>query len=145
MDNPQQVLLHLTSRGAKVRTLEQGAIGKFTNMATQPINNINKYGLLHYSIPKQMDLLNDANRSFTLRIRFHSGKFIDIPVILPAMDYYGMRLDYATDDARSPRSSRRRSTGRSRSTGQRTKQRSMLYSLWIVARRCAIAWGASSR
>ena len=102
MDNPQQVLLHLTSRGAKVRTLEQGAIGKFTNMATQPINNINKYGLLHYSIPKQMDLLNDANRSFTLRIRFHSGKFIDIPVILPAMDYYGMRLDYATDDAGLP-------------------------------------------
>ena len=102
MDNPQQVLLHLTSRGSRVRTLEEGGVGRFTNMSTQPINNINKYGLLHYSIPKTLDLLDDTNRAFTMRIVFESDAYIDVPVILPDMDYYNMRLDNNTDDLGQP-------------------------------------------
>ena len=100
MDNPQQTLLHLTSRGATVRTQEPGSIGKFTNMSTQPINNINKYGLLHYSIPKTMDLLDHENRTFQIRVVFTGSKEnhseevdILIPVTLPELDYYHMTLD----------------------------------------------------
>ena len=92
MDNPRQVLLHLTSRGENVRTLEPGRVGQFTNMSQQPINNINKFGLLHYSIPKVMDLVNAENRRFTIRIKYDDGAHLDIPVTLPMMDYYRMKV-----------------------------------------------------
>jgi len=99
MDNPQQTLLHLTSRGGKVRTQQTGAVGRFINQVGQPINNINKFGLLHYSIPKTLDFLDEGNRTFGIRVTYRQtlagGKNVtlDIPVTLPLMDYYNMKVD----------------------------------------------------
>jgi hypothetical protein len=98
MNDPQQVLLHLTSRGNNVRTLVPGAAGKFLNQTKQPIKNINKFGLLHYSVPKVLDFLTEENRTFSIRLTFGANaagasQSVEIPVTLPLMDYYNMRLD----------------------------------------------------
>jgi hypothetical protein len=93
MDNPTQQLLHLTSRGSNVRSKETGLIGQFANLTTQPINNINKFGLLHYSIPKTIDLLSAENRSFNIVVTYQEGPPVTIPAMLPIMDYYNMAVD----------------------------------------------------
>ena len=97
MDNPRQTLLHLTSRGEDVRTLETGGVGKFTNMSQQPINDVNKFGLLHYSIPKTLDLMDHTSRSFSMLIEFNDGVNIQIPVTLPLLDYYRMYVNTMAD------------------------------------------------
>ncbi len=91
MDNPNQYLVHLTSRGPKVYG-QDGAAGKFKCVTTQPLKDINKFGLLHYSIPKQMDPLTSANNQFTLRLKFSeedaNGRvYLDVPVTIPELDY----------------------------------------------------------
>ena len=95
-ENPKQMLLHLTSRGSRVRSLVAGGT-RFTNMTQQPINDVNRFGLLHYSIPKIMDYLSDENRTFTMRIRFKAGNPVDIPVTLPQLDYYSTTVDSLGD------------------------------------------------
>jgi hypothetical protein len=97
MDHPQQVLLHLTSRGSNVRTRETGLVGQFANLTTQPINNINKFGLLHYSIPKTLDLICPENRSFNMVVTYQEGLPVTIPVTLPVMDYYNTKIDNIDD------------------------------------------------
>jgi len=91
MDNPNQHLIHLTSRGPKVYG-EDGSAGKFKCVTTQPLKDINKFGLLHYSIPKQMDPLTSANNTFTLRLKFgevdaNGRDVLDVPVTIPELDY----------------------------------------------------------
>ena len=94
MDNPNQHLIHLTSRGPKVFG-QDGAVGKFKCVTSQPIKDVNKFGMLHYSIPKALDTVTDYNNRFTLRLRFHKAdargrSVIDVPVTLPQLDYYNM-------------------------------------------------------
>ena len=98
MDNPTQQLLHLTSRGSNVRTKEAGLVGQFANLTTQPINNVNKFGLLHYSIPKTLDLVTAENRSFNITIIYQDGPPVTIPVTLPIMDYYNLTVDSLDDE-----------------------------------------------
>ena len=98
MDNPTQQLLHLTSRGSSVRTRSTGLVGQFANLTSQPINNVNKFGLLHYSIPKTLDLLNAENRSFNIVVNYEAGPSVTIPVTLPVMDYYNITLDDIDDN-----------------------------------------------
>ena len=66
MENPTQSLLHVTNIGDRVRSLHPSDPAKFINETTQPIRNVNKYGLLHYSIPKTLDTLQFDNSDFTL-------------------------------------------------------------------------------
>ena len=72
-ENARQMLLHLTSRGPNVRTTDVGGT-RFTNMSQQPINDVNRFGLLHYSIPKVMDFVDDSNRRFEMNVQFYDGK-----------------------------------------------------------------------
>ena len=95
MISPDQTLLHLTSRGSRVRTLEDGAVGQWINSSQQPIHNVNKFGLLHYSVPKTLDTVHATNRQFTILFRYKDGTTKSIPVTLPLMDYYGTTLDSA--------------------------------------------------
>ena len=48
--NASETLLHMTSRGSSVQTAELGNPGQFINFTSQPINDVNKIGLLHYVI-----------------------------------------------------------------------------------------------
>ena len=86
MNNPGQYLVHLTSRGPKVFGRD-GACGSFKCYTTQPMKDINKFGLLHYSIPKTLDHVQENNRRFSIRLRFLNGNTVDIPVALPLLDY----------------------------------------------------------
>ena len=94
MNDPRQYLLHLTSRGNRVRN--NGDVGQFINYSKQPIKDINKFGLMHYSIPKMIDPLSAANNTFNIRLeaaqRWTDGfitydNFVDIPVTIPLLDY----------------------------------------------------------
>ena len=101
MDNPQQHLIHLTSRGPKVYG-QDGAVGKFKCVTTQPLKDINKFGLLHYSIPKQIDPLTRANNSFDLRLRFHAPDAngrdtFNVTVTLPELDYNNVLVSSEVD------------------------------------------------
>ena len=98
MQTPNQQLLHVTSRGSRVRKIGDGTIGKFSNLSMQAINDINKFGLLHYSIPKILDTVDADNRSFVLRVVYSDNVYIDIPVTLPEMDYYNMSVDTIDSD-----------------------------------------------
>ena len=66
MDNPGQFLIHITNRGDKVFSTQIGDVEQFSVNTRQPIKDINKFGLLHYSIPKQIDMLNETNNEFSI-------------------------------------------------------------------------------
>ena len=93
MISPDQTLLHLTSRGSRVRALMPGATGQWINASQQPMHNVNKFGLLHYSVPKTLDMVDEENRTFTLRFAYNDGYAQEIPVVLPMMDYYNITVD----------------------------------------------------
>ena len=105
MDNPGQFLIHLTNRGDKVFSTQIGDVEKFTVNTRQPIKDINKFGLLHYSIPKQIDMLNQTNNRFTIFLGFEDGTEVEVPVELPILDYYSIATTYntAAGDARQVR------------------------------------------
>ena len=97
MQSANQLLLHLTSRGSTVRKLGAGVIGKFINQSNQPIRDVNRFGLLHYSIPKVLDFLSEENRKFTIRFTYRNGTQHNVRVILPLMDYYSITEDRAQE------------------------------------------------
>jgi hypothetical protein len=96
MNDPGQYLVHMTSRGPKVAGVD-GQVGDFKCYTTQPIKDINKFGLLHYSVPKMLDHVQDSNRTFTVRLQFQAGTFVDIPVSLPMLDYNDMYVTQTHD------------------------------------------------
>ena len=99
MISPEQTLLHLTSSGIRVRK-KDGMAGSFINDTNQPLRNVNKFGLLHYSIPKTLDMLTYRNRMFRIRFEFMNGEDAIIDVPLPLMDYHKMTIDATHDDDR---------------------------------------------
>ena len=88
---PQQTLLHLTSKGSNVRG--QGIASSFINESKQPLNNINKFGLLHYSIPKTLDLVDVGNSTFQIKFTYTDGHYVTVPVRLPLLDYFTTFVD----------------------------------------------------
>jgi len=58
-----------------------------------PLTNINKFGLMHYSIPKTLDMVDATNNTFILRIHYKTEEVQDVRVYLPVMDYYTMRVE----------------------------------------------------
>ena len=81
MDNPGQHLIHLTSRGPSVyNSFGVGGVGEFKVMAKQPLKDINKFGMLHYSVPKMCDHV--VNETFELFIKFADGNEIVVPVLV---------------------------------------------------------------
>ena len=97
MNNPGQYLVHMTSRGPKVFNQTDGGVGKFKCMVTQPLKDINKFGLLHYSVPKALDALTIHNNRFNLRFMFASGDNIVLPVSISTLDYYNARISQPLD------------------------------------------------
>ena len=89
MDNPSQYLVHLTSRGPEVSGAD-GYSGDFKVFMKQPIKDVNKFGLMMYSIPKTLDMITTANNQFTLEFEFRNGDQVFVPVYLPELDYYDM-------------------------------------------------------
>ena len=88
MDNPGQFLIHVTNRGPAVFGTYKGGMGEFKVMARQPLKDINKFGLLHYSIPKMCDATREE--TFFLQIQYGDGTSINVPVRMPNLDYYNM-------------------------------------------------------
>ena len=84
MDNPGQHLIHVTNRGPSVFGF--AGVGEFKVSMTQPVKDINKFGLLHYAVPKMVDHVVDEK--FTLRMRnYFDNQTIDISVEIPMADY----------------------------------------------------------
>ena len=100
MISPDQSMLHLTSRGPNVRKLYTGQIGTFINTSKHAINNVNKFGLLHYSIPKMLDHLDGTNRTFNLTLNYKNKNVGDhtLTVTLPTLDYYSITVDSVDDN-----------------------------------------------
>ena len=97
MNNPGQYLVHMTSRGPKVFNRRDGGVGQFKCMVTQPLKDINKFGLLHYSVPKALDALQINNNQFRLRFEFGSGTTLEVPVVISTLDYYNARVSQPMD------------------------------------------------
>ena len=91
MISPDQHLLHLTSRAPKVRGRITTA--SYINETKQALTNINKFGLLHYSLPKSLDMVDELNGSFYIRFIFAGSTFTDVQVDLPLVDYYQTKVD----------------------------------------------------
>ena len=66
MDNPGQFLIHVTNRGPAVFATNNGGVGEFKVVAKQPLKDINKFGLLYYSIPKMCDAVRDETFNFVI-------------------------------------------------------------------------------
>ena len=94
MNDPRQYLVHMTNRGSQVQADRPGDVGQFQCFTRAPMKDINKFGLIHYSIPKLLDTLDETNREFTIRIGYQLAQggmdYHDIPVRMPLMDYYNM-------------------------------------------------------
>ena len=73
MNDPGQYLVHMTSRGPKVSS-QDGAVGLFKCYTTQPMKDINKFGLLHYSIPKKLDHVQHNNNEFRIILQLTASK-----------------------------------------------------------------------
>ena len=98
MNNPGQYLIHMTSRGPKVFNQgKAGSVGLFKCMVQQPLKDINKFGLLHYSIPKVLDVLQTNNNSFFVTLTFGNGASHSIPVRIPLLDYYNATVSQEFD------------------------------------------------
>ena len=93
MDNPGQHLIHITNRGPGV--FGPADVGEFKLSMKQPLKDINKFGMLHYSVPKTIDHCLDEE--FVLRLKFGGQKTIDVPVKLPNLDYYNVRSSSIND------------------------------------------------
>ncbi len=66
MNEPGQYLIHFTNRGPKVFTNADGDVGTFKVAMKQPLKDINKFGLLHYSVPKMLDCVDETSGKFDL-------------------------------------------------------------------------------
>ena len=97
MDNPGQFLIHVTNRGPAVFSSQKGAVGEFKVMAKQPLKDINKFGLLHYSIPKMCDNIRDE--TFDFQIQYENGDMIEIPMRMPNLDYYNTLVSQLYDQS----------------------------------------------
>ena len=103
MNDPRQYLVHLTSRGESVQSNSDGEVGQFINFTRQPMKDINKFGLLHYSIPKTLDMLTGSNSRFDIRVTFgrdvNTNEIFEVvvPVFLPELDYYNCRIAQRRD------------------------------------------------
>ena len=101
MDNPGQTLIHITSRGPAVfNSKGPAAFSEFKVSAKQPLKDINKFGLLHYNIPRMCDHVTDHER-FDLLIKYAMGAEdedeILLPVYMPSMDYHNLSLTQQFD------------------------------------------------
>ena len=96
MNDPSQYLVHLTSRGPEVSGVD-GFVGDFKVFMKQPIKDVNKFGLMQYSIPKMLDIVNETNNRFFLRFGYNNGDEILAPVELPQMDYYNCFVSQQSD------------------------------------------------
>ena len=94
MDNPGQHLIHITNRGPGV--FGPADVGEFKLSMKQPLKDINKFGMLHYSVPKTIDHCLDEE--FVLRLKFGGERNdIDVPVKIPNLDYYNTRASASFD------------------------------------------------
>ena len=112
MNDPSQYLVHLTSRGPEVSGAD-GFTGDFKVFMKQPIKDVNKFGLMMYSIPKSLDALNVTNNRFLIRFGFAVGDEVLVPVYLPQMDYYTCFVSQGFD--RSGKETQDGATGRNKS------------------------------
>ena len=99
MNNPGQYLIHMTNRGPKVRSYNSGDVGEFRVYAKQPLKDINKFGLMMYSVPKMIDLMNFSDQSFDITFQYLSGWEITVPVTLPMLDYYSCTHSQMRDES----------------------------------------------
>ena len=99
MNNPGQYLIHLTNRGPKVRSYNPGDVGEFKVYAKQPLKDINKFGLMMYSIPKTIDLMTHGDQQFDITFQYGSGWEITVPVTLPMLDYYSCTYSQMSDNS----------------------------------------------
>ena len=99
MNNPGQYLIHLTNRGPKARSYNPGDVGEFKVYAKQPLKDINKFGLMMYSVPKMIDLMNFSDQSFNITFGYHDGNEITVPVTLPMLDYYSCTHSQMSDQS----------------------------------------------
>ena len=96
MNDPSQYLVHITSRGPEVAGVD-GFVGDFKVFMKQPIKDVNKFGLMQYSIPKMLDIVNEDNNLFYLRFGYLNGDEVLAPVRLPQMDYYSCLISQQSD------------------------------------------------
>ena len=96
MNDPSQYLVHLTSRGPEVSGAD-GFVGEFKVFMKQPIKDVNKFGLMMYSVPKTLDTVNPDNNTFYIRLHYEHGDEILVPVRIPMMDYYNCYVSQETD------------------------------------------------
>ena len=97
MDNPGQHLIHFTNRGPSVLSRNTGEVGSFKVSTKQPFKDINKFGLLHYSIPKMCDHVDNTNNRFFIRFTFGDRSTVTITVTMPELDYYSMLISQEFD------------------------------------------------
>ena len=97
MNVPQQYLIHIANRGPETFAQVSGDPGKFKCFMKQPLKDINKFGLMMYSIPKTLDILQRTNQQFNLVFEFESGQEVIVPVTIPRLDYYDMYISQEED------------------------------------------------
>ena len=107
MDNPGQFLIHVSNRGPTVVSSGDGDLSGFKLHTRQPIKDVNKFGLLHYSIPKQIDTVTPGNNYFNLFLAFGDVngevQYVTVKVDLPLVDYYSMLISDIRGDSGSYR------------------------------------------
>ena len=102
MDNPGQHLIHITSRGPAVYNSNgEGSFGQFKVSAKQPLKDINKFGLLHYNVPRMCDHVVDETFDLviTYMSNFEAENVIRVPVTMPSMDYHNLSVTQRHDQS----------------------------------------------
>ena len=110
--NPRETLIHVTSFGENA--VLKGGATHFQNYSKAPMKDINRVGLVHYSIPKFIDHLDESNNTFYIDFRFQLESMDDqkqnednqvtVTVNLPCLDYFNVKdaslFDQSDDNQR---------------------------------------------
>ena len=108
--NPRESLIHVTSHG-ETAAQKSGTLN-FQNYTKTPIKDVNRIGLVHYSIPKTLDHLDHTNNTFIIRFTFAAesgvngdgapadiGNTVNVKVTVPLLDYYNCKVATVVDQA----------------------------------------------
>ena len=139
MNNPGQYLIHLTNRGPKARSYIPGDVGEFKVYAKQPLKDINKFGLMMYSIPRTIDLMTHNDQQFNITFDYNGGQQITVPVTLPMLDYYSCTHTQMSDESGMKQNVRLEPTARSK---QKFSMDEILQSSinWAIQKKWAQEW-----
>lgn len=97
MDVPTQYLIHVTNRGPETHSQVSGDPGRYNVFMKQPLKDVNKFGMMMYSVPKTLDIVQPNNQQFNLLFTFGNGDVVIVPVVLPQLDYYDMYMSQELD------------------------------------------------